>query len=345
VRGEGFRLAVAELDGRIDQDAAGLARTALADATIVQLLPLVLAEHERRYGKLRGGGLVVVALGKAGSQEMLAGSDLDLMLIYDHPDAAEESQGRTRLPASQYYARAAQAVIAALTVPTRDGKLYDVDMRLRPSGNKGPVAVSLPAFMRYHRESAWTWERLALTRARVVAGPPRLRARVATAMKRALAEGDRSTIAADTVAMRRRLLTELPPAGPWDVKLRRGGLLEVEFLAQALQLLHVDQRNILHPTTRVALNNLAASQVLAADETHILVKADQAWRACQGLLRICEGQQVPQALAAPLEARVSQALDRILGSHPGQSVAQRLQSVADDVSAAFTRHLGAMSNP
>ena len=175
VRGEEFGLAVAELGGQIDQDAAGLARTGLADAAITQLLPFVLAEHERRYGKLRGGGLVVVALGKAGSQEMMAGSDLDLMLVYDHPEAAGDSRGRTRLPASQYYARAAQAVIAALTVPTRDGKLYEVDMRLRPSGNKGPVAVSLPAFERYHRESAWTWERLALTRARVVAGPSRLR--------------------------------------------------------------------------------------------------------------------------------------------------------------------------
>ena len=345
VRGEEFGLAVAELDGRIDQDAAGLARTALADAAITQLLPLVLAEHERRYGKLRGGGLVVVALGKAGSQEMMAGSDLDLMLVYDHPEAAGESNGRIRLPASQYYARAAQAMVAALTVPTRDGKLYEVDMRLRPSGNKGPVAVSLPAFERYHRESAWTWERLALTRARVVAGPSRLRGRVRKAVHLALGKGDRARIAADTVAMRRRLLADLPPDGPWDVKLRRGGLLEVEFLAQALQLLQAERRDILHPTTRCALRYLAQAGVLTQGESGDLIRADQAWRACQGLLRICDGRAVPQALAAPLEARVSHALDHILGSQPSRSLTERLQSVADGVSAAFVRHLGAFSDP
>jgi glutamate-ammonia-ligase adenylyltransferase len=341
VRGEEFRLAVAELDGRIDQDAAGSARTQLADAAITQLLPLVLAEHARRYGKLRGGGLVVVALGKAGSREMMAGSDLDLMLVYDHPDGAAESSGRTRLPASQYYARAAQALIAALTVPTRDGKLYEVDMRLRPSGNKGPVAVSLSAFERYHRESAWTWERLALTRARVVTGPKNLAARTGRALTRALAEGDRTHIAADTVAMRRRLLAELPPHGPWDMKLRRGGLLEVEFLAQALQLTHIARKTVLHPTTRVALARLAQAGALEHAEAARLIQADQAWRACQGLLRICEGRAVPRSLAPPLEARLLHALDRI-GLQPGRSLAQRLQGLAEDVSAAFARHLGAV---
>ncbi len=345
IRGEEFRLAVAELDGRIDQDEAGLARTQLADAAIIQLLPLVLADHTRRYGKLRGGGLVLVALGKAGSQEMMAGSDLDLMLVYDHPDQAAESTGRTKLPASQYYARAAQAVIAALTTPTRDGKLYDVDMRLRPSGNKGPVAVSLAAFERYHHESAWTWERLALTRARVVTGPKNLAARVNRALTQALAEGDKTRIAADTVAMRHRLLTELPPHGPWDMKLRRGGLLEVEFLAQALQLAHAAQKSTLHPTTRIALRRLSQAKVLTRTEADGLIKADQAWRACQGLLRICDGRAIPANLAPPLETRLLHALDRILGSQPGHSLAARLQALADIVTAAFERHLGVFPNP
>jgi glutamate-ammonia-ligase adenylyltransferase len=340
IRGEEFRLAVAELDGRIDQDEAGGARTQLADAAIGQLLPLVMAEQVRRYGTLRGGGLVVVALGKAGSAEMMAGSDLDLMLVYDHPDSAAESNGHAKLPASQYFARAAQALVAALTVPTRDGKLYDVDMRLRPSGGKGPVAVSLSAFERYHRESAWTWERLALTRARVVAGPKTLSGRVGRALHRALAEGARETIAADTVAMRRRLLAELPPQGPWDMKLRRGGLLDVEFLAQALQLQHATRATLRHPTTRLALRNLGRAGLLAGEEADSLIRADRVWRACQGLLRICEGRSVPNVLAAPVETRLLRALDRILGPLPGQSLAQRLQSVAEGVSAAFARHLG-----
>jgi glutamate-ammonia-ligase adenylyltransferase len=341
VRGEEFRLAVAELDGRIDQDAAGVARTALAEAAISQLLPRVLADHARRYGRLRGGGMVVVALGKAGSREMMAGSDLDLMLVYDHPEAVGESSGRVRLPASQYFARAAHAVVAALTVPTRDGKLYEVDMRLRPSGGKGPVAVSLAAFERYHRESAWTWERLALTRARVVAGPRTLGVRVSAAIRQALQDGDPATVLADTAAMRRRLLTELPAQGFWDVRLRRGGLLEVEFIAQALQLRHArGRRNVLHPTPRVALTALARSGVIGRDQASRLIAADAVWRASQGLLRIALGRRIPAMLPAPLEARLLRRLDGILGSHADTPLAERIAAVAEDVRASFQLLVG-----
>ena len=340
VRGEEFRLAVAELDGRIDQDAAGQARTALAEAAIAQLLPLVLADHARRYGRLRGGGLAVVALGKAGSREMMAGSDLDLMLIYDHPDAAAESTGPARVAPSQYFTRAAHALVAALTVPTRDGKLYDVDMRLRPSGSKGPVAVSLPAFIRYHRESAWTWERLALTRARVVAGPAGLRRRIAAAIATALAQGDPATILSDTLAMRRRLLAELPQAGPWDAKHRAGGLMEVEFIAQALQLRHARQRKLLCPVTRIALANLAAAGVLPKPDAHLLIQADAMWRAIQGLLRITLGRTIPPAIPPSAEARLGRALDRIIGPAAARPLADRVALVADEVRAAFRRHVG-----
>jgi glutamate-ammonia-ligase adenylyltransferase len=342
VRGEEFRLAVAELDGRIDQDAAGIARTALAEAAIGQLLPLVLADHARRYGKLRRGGMVVVALGKAGSREMMAGSDLDLMFLYDHPADAEDSSGPVRVPATQFYARAAQAMVAALTVPTRDGKLYDVDMRLRPSGGKGPVAVSLPAFERYHRESAWTWERLALTRARVVAGPRRLAARVTAAIRQAMREGISANVLADTAAMRRRLFLELPPQGFWDIKLRRGGLLELEFVAQALQLRHADRPFVLSPETRVAFRQLFAARVLDAEEAGQLIAADAVWRATQGLLRIALGRAIPAELPAPLQAQLLRRLDGILGSQPDKTLADRIDAVAGVVSAAFKRHVGEM---
>jgi glutamate-ammonia-ligase adenylyltransferase len=339
VRGEEFRLAVAELDGRIDQDAAGEARTALAEAAIGQLLPLVLADHARRYGRIPGGGLVVVALGKAGSHEMMAGSDLDLMLIYDHPETSTESTGSSRLAPSQYFARAAQAVVAALTVPTRDGKLYDVDMRLRPSGGKGPVAVSLAAFERYHRADAWTWERLALTRARVVAGPTRLRGRVTRAIGVALAQGDRDAVLPDTLAMRRRLEAELPDQGAWDAKLRPGGLMDVEFIAQALQLVHAREPGLLHPRTRLALSALGAAGVLSRAEADRLVQADRLWRAVQGLLRITGGRTVPAALPEATAARMRRVLDRLAPS-ASSSLEVRLDEVAADVRAAFRRHVG-----
>jgi glutamate-ammonia-ligase adenylyltransferase len=344
VRGEEFRLAVAELDGRSDQDEAGAARTALAEAAIGALLPRVLAEHRRRYGRLRGGGLVVVALGKAGSGEMMAGSDLDLMLVYDHPPDAADSDGPSPLPASQYFARAAQALVAALTIPTRDGKLYDVDMRLRPSGNKGPVAVSLAAFERYHRESAWTWERLALTRARVIAGPAKLGASVSAAIARALRHGDPDRVRADTLDMRRRLLRELPPKGAFDIKLRRGGLIELEFVAQSLQLLHGRRTpRVFHPCTRQALRNLAEACLLPRQEAQTLIAADAAWRATQGLLRIALGRGIPTELPQPLTERLLRAFDRILGQRPDQTVLQRIETVAAEVGASFARHVGELS--
>jgi glutamate-ammonia-ligase adenylyltransferase len=346
VRGEEFRLSVAELDGRIDQDVAGLNRSALADAAIGRILPLVMAEHARRYGGPLGGGLVVVALGKAGGQEMMAGSDLDLMLIYD--ESQETGAGGTRhgsgtgarLAPSQYYGRAAQALVAALTVPTRDGKLYEVDMRLRPSGGKGPVAVSLASFERYHRENAWTWERLALTRARLVAGPHRLRRRVASAIRVALMQGEPAGILPDTVAMRRRIAAELPPRGIWDVKLREGGLLELEFIAQALQLRHASHRRVPHPATRQAFANLARAGLLEDAEASRLIGADRVWRAVQGLLRITLGRAIPETLPAPVEPRMHRVLDHLTGPARGRTVAGRLDGVAHDVRDAFVRHVG-----
>ena len=143
VREEDFTVSVATMEGRIDADEAGLRRTAIADAALEALLPPVLADFATRFGRVQGGAMAVVAMGKAGSREMMAGSDLDLMLVYAHRPDVSDSRGARGLPVSQWFVRAAHAYVAAVTAPGVDGPLYEVDMRLRPSGNKGPVAVSL----------------------------------------------------------------------------------------------------------------------------------------------------------------------------------------------------------
>ncbi len=255
---------MAQMEGRIDADAAGLRRTALADAALTVLLPRVLAAHAARYGTVAGGGMAVVLLGKAGGREMMAGSDLDLMLIYDHAPDAAESDGPRRLPPSQYYIRAAHALVAALTAPGADGALYAVDMRLRPSGNKGPVAVSLASFRRYHAAEAWTWERMALTRARVVTGPPALCAAIEAALAAAMDAAEPGAVRPDATAMRARMLRELPPHGPWDVKLRAGGQVEVEFVVQTALLLTPAARPA--QTIRVAIERLAEAGALPPAE-------------------------------------------------------------------------------
>ncbi len=355
VRGEEFRLSVAQLEGRLDVDAAGTARTALAERVIARMLDQVLADHRRRHGTVRGGGMSVVALGKAGSREMMAGSDLDLMLVYDHPEAVVASGGAAAvrpLPPSQYYARLAHALIAALSAPGAEGPLYALDMRLRPSGSTGPVAVSLPAFRRYHAEQAWTWERMALSRARVVAGPAALRRRVAAAIGEALSapagsgpEQLRARLCRDAVAMRARLARDLPPHGPWDVKLRAGGLMEVEFIAQVLQLTSPDPA-VRHPTTRRAFHRLRRAGLLDRADAVLLIDADRFWRRLQGMLRILLGVEVPPGPMAQLPLPVAEALLhglRLPASEPARgldALGRQCDVVAASVRSVFTRLVG-----
>ncbi|HTR15799.1 MAG TPA: bifunctional [glutamine synthetase] adenylyltransferase/[glutamine synthetase]-adenylyl-L-tyrosine phosphorylase [Acetobacteraceae bacterium] len=338
VRGEEFRLATAEMEGLLDVDSASAARTALADATLGALLPRVLAEHAARYGTVPGGDMVVVALGKAGSREMMAGSDLDLMLVYDHPPGATESQGDKPVPVPQYYARAAQAVVTALTAPGRAGPLYPVDMRLRPSGRHGPVAVSLAAFRRYHRADAWTWERMALTRARVVAGGERLRARVRASIREALRQaGDPETVRHDAATMRVRMLRDLPGKGAFDVKPRPGGLMEVEFIAQVLQLVHARHRGVLNSNTEAAFRRLGAAGLLAPSDAALLTEADRQWRAVQSLLRITLGPAAPATVPGPVAERIARATG--LPAEPA-ALEAGLDALALRVREAFTRLVG-----
>jgi glutamate-ammonia-ligase adenylyltransferase len=348
VREEDFNISVATMDGRLDADGAGLLRARLADSAITALLPRVLADFETRFGRVPGGRIAVVALGKAGGREMMVGSDLDLMLIYDHPESATESRGARHMPTGQWFVRATQAFIAALTAPGADGPLYAIDMRLRPSGNAGPVAVSLARFVHYHEHSAWTWERMALTRARVVTGDPPLAAAIAAAIGHALAAArPPETIRADAVAMRARMLRDLPPDGPWDVKHRPGGLVEVEFVAQVLQLVHAPAHaGLCSPTTREAFANLAAAGLLPEDDAALLIRADRVWRTVQGMLRLTVGRGAREAMLpeASAHALLRAASGAGAGAVDVPALRATLDALADEVRAAFVRQVGEIAS-
>jgi glutamate-ammonia-ligase adenylyltransferase len=298
VRGEEFHLSVATLEGRMDADEAGKLRSALAESALSLLLPRVVAAHKARYGRVAGARFAVVALGKAGGGEMLAGSDLDLMLIYDYAPAD--------IAPTPYFVRLCYAFTAALTAQGLEGPLYHVDMRLRPSGNQGPVAVSLAAFRRYHETESWTWERLALTRARVLAATPGFAAPMRQAINEALRREDTpEKIRADTLAMHDRLAGELPPRGLFDVKALPGGMMEVVFIAQALQLMHGPARpELFQPNTAAALRGLARAGVLVEPDADMLIRADHLWRTIQGINRITglsdRAETPPAAMLAPL---------------------------------------------
>ncbi len=234
-----FRIGTHLLRQIAEPEEAATAYSAVAEAALRALYPVVVREFARRHGPPPGAGAVVLGMGKLGSREMTASSDLDLIAIYD-AEGAETSEGRKPLSVQTYYARLTQALIAALTAPMAEGALYKVDMRLRPSGRAGPVAVALGGFRRYQAEEAWTWEHLALTRARVVAGPPELAQSVAAAVREVIRRPhDEARVLADAADMRRRLTEAHGVAAdhPWEVKLGPGRMMDIELLAQSGALL------------------------------------------------------------------------------------------------------------
>ncbi len=257
---QAFLIGVRVLTGTITAADAGQAYANLADQLITALAQRVEDEMVRVHGMVAGGAVAVVALGKLGGREMTAASDLDLIVIYDFDPAARQSDGPKPLAPAQYYARLTQRLIGAFTAPTAEGALYDIDMRLRPSGQKGPVATQLSSFIDYQANEAWTWEHMALTRARVVSGSPAFRASIEAAISATLCRPrDRLKIAADVQDMRRRIADAKGTVDPWDLKQVRGGLVDIEFIVQYLQLLHAAQHpDVLDQTTLAALAKLSA---------------------------------------------------------------------------------------
>ncbi|MDF1607257.1 bifunctional [glutamine synthetase] adenylyltransferase/[glutamine synthetase]-adenylyl-L-tyrosine phosphorylase [Hoeflea sp. YIM 152468] len=232
-----FLIGVRLLTGAIAPERAARSFSHLADLIIAAALEAVRAEMKDAHGKVPGGRVAVLGMGKLGSYELTAGSDIDIILLYDHDPAAEESDGLKPLDPVRYYTRMTQRLVAALSAPTAEGILYQVDLRLRPSGNKGPVATSIRAFLKYQVEEAWTWEHMALTRARTVAGEDSLRLEARALIDAVLAKPrDEATLLADLVEMRQLIEQEKPPHDIWDVKLIPGGLIDIEFLAQYLSL-------------------------------------------------------------------------------------------------------------
>jgi glutamate-ammonia-ligase adenylyltransferase len=272
---QAFLIGVRVLSGTITAAQAGGAYAALAEHLIAALQRQVERELVSQSGHVAGGAAVVVAMGKLGGREMTAASDLDLILVYDFDEAIQQSDGPRPLAPSQYFTRLTQRLISALSSPTAEGSLYEVDMRLRPSGQKGPVATQLSSFEHYQDNEAWTWEHMALTRARVISGPAELRARVEAAIRRALVRPrDRAKLVADVRDMRERIAKEKGTEDIWELKQVRGGLVDLEFIAQFLQLAHADaDPGVLDQNTINALRKLAAAEHLSAPHADVLLPA------------------------------------------------------------------------
>ena len=331
-----FRAGVHTLRGTIDQREAGQAFTAIAIASISGLLPYVIDQFAQRHGRPPGNGIAVLAMGKLGSGEMTAASDLDLIIIYD-ADGMTESDGRKPLSPGVYYPRLTQALVAALTAPTAEGALYEVDMRLRPSGKKGPVAVSLAAFEQYQQNEAWVWEHLALMRASLITGSTALRQKIEAIIEQALSARKGSPQVTEEAAKMRGRIAEANAAerqNPWELKLATGGIMEIEFAIQTGALLHGVPHGRPIPDQLDALRDCGW---LDTDAANALSGALALQRQLQQIERIAlDGLLDPESLGAELR----NVLIRSTGAESFEDLSARLQTLQAEAAEICTRLIG-----
>lgn len=331
-RDHAFRIGVQVMAGTSDAAAAGRAHTALADVCIRALAAVSLAEAERIGGRFPGQ-VAVVALGKAGSREMTARSDLDLMTLYrgDAADAASEIKG---WGAETFYARFTQRLTTALSAPTGEGELYEVDLQLRPSGSAGPVAVSLSAFESYYAKDAETWEFLALSRGRVVwASSETFAATASAAIEAALRQArDPKRLAKDVLEMRALMTKERPPSGFWDLKLGEGGLVDIEFAAQAAEIAHAGAGGPLHANTGEALTALKSGGLVDLEAADALLSA---WTLQQDLSQVLKVALADDADPAKEPDRFKAILARAGGERSFEALESTLKGRRVAAHAAF----------
>ncbi|MDP3544581.1 MAG: bifunctional [glutamine synthetase] adenylyltransferase/[glutamine synthetase]-adenylyl-L-tyrosine phosphorylase [Phreatobacter sp.] len=296
-----FLTGVRVLAGTVSAEAAGQAFARLAEQLIKALYQAVTDWIVAAHGSIPGMRTAVIALGKLGGREMTAGSDLDLILLYDHDPSESASGGPRPLTGSHYFSRMTQRLISALSAPTSEGVLFDVDLRLRPSGRSGPVATHIDGFRAYQVKEAWTWEHMALTRARVVAATPGFEVEVSEAIRRVLtAKRPAKATLADIVDMRRAIAEDKGDADRWDLKYVRGGLIDIEFVAQALQLVHGARHpDILDTNTIRVLDKAAAAGLLKPSQGDALRSACRLYQRLTQILRLCLVDVFDPKTAAP----------------------------------------------
>jgi glutamate-ammonia-ligase adenylyltransferase len=335
-----FLIGTRILSGTVSAEQAGEAFARLADVLLRSLHRMIEDNFAQLHGRIAGQQTAILALGKLGGREMTATSDLDLIVVYDFDPQSPESDGRRPLYGAQYFSRLTQRLISALAARTSYGLLYKVDMRLRPSGRSGPVATQIDGFADYQANEAWTWEHMALTRARVVSASPDFAVRLEAAIRAVLCrERDASMVAGDVVEMRKAIAREKDDGNRWDLKYAAGGLIDIEFIAQYLQLIHASRMpDILDTSTARVLDKAWRLGVLAADDAEVLRSAVRLYHDLTQILRLClPGPFDPEAAAPGLVGLLARAADvpdfATLDAFIGETQAK--------VRASFARILGA----
>jgi glutamate-ammonia-ligase adenylyltransferase len=284
-----FLIGTRILSGTVSAQQASVAFADVAEGIVDTVHGLVTDQFAAQYGRIKAQQTAIVAMGRLGSREMTASSDLDLILLYDFDGEHPDSDGARSLHGAQYFARFTQRLISAFTTRTNYGVLYEVDMRLRPSGRAGPVASRIDSFAGYQEREAWTWEHMALTRARVISSPPEFRGQIEDIIRGVLTRRrDRASTAADVADMRRAIALEKGEDDVWDLKYAAGGMVDIDFIAQYLQLVHAaDKPDILDVSTLHVLDNAARLGVLQQPDAEVLRTAARLYHDLTQILRLC----------------------------------------------------------
>ena len=339
-RQENFLVGARLLSGVYDAQAAGEAYSAVAEACLRVAFADTRAAFAADHGVIAGSETVVLGLGRLGAGALTPSSDLDLVLLYDRPEEAGSSDGAKSLDPVTWHVRFTQRFVAALTVPTRRGTLYQVDMRLRPSGNKSPAATQFAGFTAYHDGEAEIWEEMALTRARVVAGDEALARRAEQAIRTILGRRrDSAKVAAAVMEMRALIASEKGEKDGWDLKLAAGGLTDLDFLAQFLVLAHAAD----HPALLV---NGTGAVFAAAREAGLLSQADAAVlgeaHRLIGDVQLWQRFTVEEAFDPKVvPARVLKRIATAVGRPDAKVLRAELDDTRHAVRAIFNRVLGA----
>jgi glutamate-ammonia-ligase adenylyltransferase len=337
-----FLIGARILSGTVSAQHASIAFADVAEGIVDTVHGLVTDQFAAQHGRVNGQQTAILAMGKLGSREMTASSDLDLILIYDFDHDRPESDGARSLNGSQYFSRLTQRLISAFTTRTNYGVLYDVDMRLRPSGRAGPLASRIDAFAEYQEREAWTWEHMALTRARVISAPPEFCARIEAVIREVLTRPrDRAAVASDVAEMRKAIALERGEDDIWDLKNAAGGMIDIEFVAQYLQLVHAaEQPEILSVSTLQVLDNAARLGLLGQSEVEALRPAARLYHDLTQILRLCvSGKFKPDTAGDDLLRVLARA-----GDAPDFSALQaRVRETQIEVRRVFMEVVGAES--
>lgn len=334
-----LRLSVQTLEARLLPVAAAETLSDAADIVAERMLAGTKAEFELAHGVMDGGAYGVLAYGKWGSREITIGSDLDLVAIYDAPEDAQ-SNGPRPLPPAVYYMRLTQRLLTALTTQTGEGRLFEVDLRLRPTGDDGPIATHIDGLKQYLADGAWTWELMALTRARFAAGDEDLASRFETVRAEAIARPrERVQHLADVANMRDRIAASKGGDSAWDVKLRIGGMVDGEFISQGLVLLHGADAGVQAARTPGAqFAALLRLQEIDRAQADRLMEAAEFWLSCQWVIRLLADSATEMADFG--DSQLKSDIAAALGFADAAALETVRDALAADVTAAYVDFYG-----